>query len=93
MNSSDYFKQAQEYYKTADDLLKPINKYKKELKGSGVNREHINSIIFQYEMLRAEALGMAHSREAKAKQVERKEVEKARIKSETAKFLIKSQKA
>ena len=29
----------------------------------------------------------------KAKQVERKELEKARIKSETAKFLIKSQKA
>ena len=82
MNSQDYYAQAQEYYKTAENLLKPINKYKKQLKDSGVNREHTNSIIFQYEMLRAEALGTAHSREAKAKQVEQEELDKARIKSE-----------
>lgn len=33
-------------------------------------------------MFRAEALGTAHSREAKAKQVEQEELDKARIKSE-----------
>lgn len=78
MNYTEYFKQAQEYQESAEMLLETINKYKKQLKGSGVNREHINSIIFQYEMLRAEALGTAHSRGAKAKQVEQEELDKAR---------------
>ena len=93
MNYTEYFKQAQEYQESAEMLLETINKYKKQLKGSRANRELLNSMIFHFERRRSEALGMAHSLEAKAKKIEQQELKRKRIKTQTAKALNKLHKS
>lgn len=56
----DYKAMADEYFKSAEDLLKTLRKYEDQLKTcKACNREQINGVIAYYRSLRNEALHTA----------------------------------